>query len=493
MPGTARTHGGGEAVGTPSIVWFRQDLRLGDNPALAAACARGPVLPVFILDDEAEGRWPHGGASRWWLHHSLAALKASLKSRGSDLLFRIGRSEEILEALAEQTGASGVYWNDRYEPCARAQGQRVRERLEGRGLAVQSHPSHLLFEPEQVRNRQGGPFQVFGPFWRACVSRDVAAPKPAPRSLEAPRPWPDGPALGDLGLLPSIPWDAEIAATWTPGEEAGLKRLRAFLRKVDAYEADRDKLGEEGTSSLSPHLRFGEVSPRQVWEGIRRLGAPSGVFPPGPGARKFLAELGWREFAYHLLHHFPDTPEQPLREKFRAFPWAEDPDGRLFRAWSRGNTGYPLVDAGMRQLWRTGWMPNRVRMIAASFLVKHLRLPWQQGSRWFWDTLVDADLASNTLGWQWIAGSGADASPYFRIFSPVLQAEKFDSDGSYVKRWVPELSALPKPFLHRPWEAPLDVLHGARVRLGETYPERVVEHAAARDAALAAYRSLAAP
>jgi len=477
-----------------TMVWFRRDLRLHDNPALAAALRRGgPVLPVFILDDAAEGAWPAGGAARWWRHHALVRLGESLRARGSRLLLARGDSGQVLRELMRQCGATAVYWNRRYEPAIIARDTRLKAEWGAAGVEARSFNSALLFEPQDVRNKAGGPFQVFTPFWRHCLSLPVEPPVRLPAgAFPAPSRWPGSLEPGELRLLPRTGWDAGLAEAWQPGEAAGLKRLRKFAAgAMGGYAERRDLPGQDGTSALSPYLQGGELGPRQVWAEVAALSKASGVFPVNRGAQVFLTEIGWREFAYHLLYHFPSTPEEPLRREFAAFPWRED---KLQRdAWRKGRTGYPIVDAGMRQLWRTGWMHNRVRMIVASFLVKHLRLSWREGAAWFWDTLVDADLASNTLGWQWTSGCGADAAPYFRIFNPVLQGEKFDPDGSYVRRWVPELGRVPVEFIHRPWEAPRLMLAGAGVTLGREYPAPVVDHAQARAAALAALQSIRGP
>ncbi|MBL9209013.1 MAG: deoxyribodipyrimidine photo-lyase [Opitutaceae bacterium] len=478
---------------TPTLLWFRQDLRLQDNPALRAALERGgPVVPVFVLDDAAEGRWAPGGASRWWLHHALAALDAGLREKGSRLILARGDTATVLRALLAETRAGAVYWNRRYEPAAIARDTRLKADFLAAGLEAKSFNAALLHEPQTIANKQGGPFQVFTPYWRHCLTLPVTPPwKPAAAALPAPARWPKSVPLDALELLPRIPWAGGLQERWTPGEAGAAKRLRAFVSAaMDTYADRRNLPGVTGTSLLSPHLHFGEIGPRQIWAAVAATARESGVFPPSKGAGVFLSEVGWREFAHHLLYHFPHTPEQPLREDFARFPWADDPRGLKLRAWQRGRTGYPIVDAGMRELWHTGWMHNRVRMIVGSFLVKHLRLPWQQGAAWFWDTLVDVDLAANTLGWQWTAGCGADAAPYFRVFAPVLQGRKFDAEGDYVRRWVPELARLPVEFLHAPWEAPGDVLAAAGVRLGETYPQPIVDHAAARAEALAAFKKL---
>jgi deoxyribodipyrimidine photo-lyase len=476
---------------SPTLLWFRQDLRLADNPALEAALARGgPVIPVYIQDDAGEGRWAAGGAARWWLHHSLAALDGALRERGSRLIFSRGDSALVLAELVQAAGAGAVYWNRRYEPAVIARDKGIKAGLAARGLEVKSFNGALLFEPQTIANKQGGPFQVFTPFWRHCLALPVAEPvRLKAKVFPGPVRWPAGLMLGELGLEPAIRWDAGLKQAWQPGEAAARLRLKVFAAQaLDNYSDERNRPDLDGSSRLSPHLHFGEVGPRQVWAAVAARSRESGVFPPSNGARVFLAEIGWREFAHHLLYHFPHTAGAPLREEFARFPWAEDPGEVKLKTWQRGLTGYPIVDAGMRQLWGTGWMHNRVRMIAASFLVKHLRLPWTVGAAWFWDTLVDADLASNTLGWQWTAGCGADAAPYFRVFAPVLQGTKFDPNGDYVRRWVPELGKLPAKFIHCPWEASSAELDAAGVELGANYPRPMVEHGAARAAALEAWQ-----
>lgn len=465
---------------TPVIVWFRRDLRLQDNPALLAACrAGGPVLPVFIWAPREEKAWVPGAVSRWWLHHSLASLDASLAARGSRLVVLAGDSADALLRLARKTGARTVFWNRLYEPALAKRDAQVGRALVAEGVVCEDFGSALLFEPSEIRNRQGKPFQVFTPFWRECVNRDAPArPLPPPSSVPAPTRWPASLPLGDRELLPRIGWAGGIAKTWTPGEASALRQLRAFAAKaVGAYPKSRNCPSVSGTSRLSPHLHHGEISPRQVWAAV----------DVGKGA-EFLRQLGWREFSHHLLVHFPSTPSKPLRPEFASFPWKRDPAS--LRLWQEGRTGYPIVDAGMRELWQTGWMHNRVRMIAASFLVKDLLQPWQDGAAWFWDTLVDADLANNTMGWQWTAGCGADAAPYFRIFNPVLQGEKFDPDGAYVAAWLPELARLPARWIHKPWLAPSPVLSAAGVAIGRHYPPPLVDHGAARDAALEAYSAM---
>jgi len=478
-----------------SLLWFRRDLRLEDNAALAAALSAGEsVIPVYVFDPADEGDWPLGAASRWWLHHSLTALDDALRARGSRLILAEGSAAEVLVALARKSEAGTLRWNRRYEPGARANEAKVQAASGAAGLKAESANSALLFEPSAIRNRSGGPFQVFSPFWRTCLVLPVAEPVKLRRGpFPAVKRWPASRPLRQFKLLPSIPWDAGFKPVWQPGEAGAHRRLKRFVAgPIADYARTRNLPAVDGTSRLSPWLTWGELGPRQVWAAVRRRGRHSGVFPASQGDQTYLNEIGWREFAYHLLYHFPTTPRQPLRADFARFPWAADPRGTHWRAWHRGQTGYPIVDAGLRQLWATGWMHNRVRMIVASFLVKHLRLPWNRGAEWFWDTLVDADLANNTLNWQWSAGCGADAAPYFRIFAPVLQGRKFDPSGEYVRRWVPELKSLSAGDIHAPWEADPAALRSAGVVLGIHYSRPVVDHAEARAAALAALRQLRA-
>ena len=462
----------------PVIVWFRDDLRLADNPALSAA-ARGPVVCLYVLD-EKNARAP-GGAARWWLAGSLRALDLDLQRFGNRLVLRRGEPAQIVPALAAEIGASAVHWNRRYERRAVKADEQAAGALRQRGVEVKTFHANLLREPSP----DSQPPRVFTPFWRrVCAGQAPREPLPAPARLAAP-PQIASERLDDWRLEPAKPdWAKEMRATWPRGEGAAKLRLEEFLDgRIAGYASRRERPGEEGTSQLSPHLRFGEISPFQVWHAATFAAANEPSL--GRDVEKFLAELGWREFCYHLLHGHPDLANRNLQEKFDAFPWRDD--ATALAAWQQGRTGYPIVDAGMRQLWRTGWMHNRVRMVVASFLVKHLLLDWRAGERWFWDTLVDADPANNPAGWQWVAGCGADAAPYFRIFNPVLQGEKFDADGRYVREHVPELSGLPDDLIHKPWDAPPLTLQAASVKLGETYPRPIVEHAAARQRALAAF------
>ena len=460
----------------PVLLWLRRELRLTDNPALRAALATGrPVIPVFVLDDETPGAWAPGGASRWWLHHSLAALGTDLVRLGAPLVLRRGRLDFEIARLVAETGAVEVHAGTPTEPWARAAYRAVIDAIAPAKLRCTM--TALLHHPDEIRTQAGTPYGVFTPFGRAVRAHGpIALPEPAPADI------PGGAAvasdaLESWGLLPAAPdWAGGLRAAWSPGEAGAQARLREFVAEgVEQYRARRDLPGTDGTSRLSPFFAWGEISPRQVWHA-------------SAACEKFRDEVLWREFAAHLLWHNPALPDAPLRRKFAAMPWRDDAAG--LRAWQRGQTGIPIVDAGMRQLWQTGWMHNRVRMIVASFLVKHLMLPWQAGEAWFWDTLVDADLAQNAASWQWVAGSGADAAPYFRVFNPVLQGRKFDPDGAYVRRYVPELALLPDSVIHAPWEAPALVREAAGIRLGATYPAPVVELAAGRDRALQAFAAL---
>lgn len=466
----------------PTLIWLRQDLRLADHPALAAATA--PAVVAFVLDPD--GPWQPGSAARWWLHHSLAALATDVACRGGRLILLKGSAVEEIPRLAQALGAQAVYWNRHWEPGEPARETALADRLRDLGIATRAFSADLLFEPGMVRTKDGTPFRVFTPFWRAALTLPPPPPPlPAPNILAAPPAHcANEVALGDLALLPTIAWYQGMAASWTPGEAGAKARLARFLdQSLTGYAAERDFPHRPATSMLSPHLAFGEISPRQIWHAVHS-------YPPGTGADTFLKEMGWREFSHSLMAAHPTLTHQPLAREFQSFPWADDP--AAMRAWTQGQTGYPIVDAGMRQLWHTGWMHNRVRMIVGSFLVKDLLLPWQQGERWFHDTLVDANVANNAASWQWIAGCGADAAPYFRVFNPVLQGQKFDPNGQYVRQWLPELADLPDQFIHRPWEAPPVILAGAGIRLGRTYPAPLVDHAEARKRALAAYQSIKA-
>ncbi len=471
------------------IVWFHRDLRLSDHPALHAAAETGkPVIPVYILDDETPGDWKLGGASRWWLAQSLRSLAADLARLGSRLILRRGRADEVLPEIARETGAGALHFTRGYEPFQRALEDRLQTVTGEAGVACRRFAGHVIFEPDRLFNKAGEPFRVYSPFFRAASAQGASRrPLPAPGRLPPPQRWPRSDSLESWRLEPAKPdWAGGLRAAWTCGETAAHARLHNFLEgMLPRYAALRNEPGTDGTSRLSPHLAFGEISPNQIWHAV--LAEAEKARKPTLG-ETYLKEIAWREFSYHLLFHFPHLPEEPFRPEFAGFPWTTN--AARLAAWQKGRTGYPIVDAGMRQLWHTGWMHNRVRMITASFLIKHLLVHWKTGEEWFWDTLVDADLANNAASWQWVAGSGADAAPYFRIFNPFLQGEKFDPRGEYVRQWVPELARLPDAFVHRPWEAPELVLREAGIRLGETYPEPIVDHGKARERALAAFEAI---
>jgi deoxyribodipyrimidine photo-lyase len=459
-------------MGAGTLLWLRQDLRLRDNTALRAAAARGlPVIPLYIWSPEEEGGWPPGAASRWWLHESLQSLESALKRNGSRLILRVGPALDALCALIGETGADAVYWGRRYEPAAQAVSHEIRQRLRQRGIDARGFNNSLLAEPAEFLNQAGKPYQVYTPFMRAMLKNiDPPAPEGIPRTLKAPKRWPVSLPLDALELKPRSRWYTRMATTWRPGEEGAMRRLKNFVgTRLSRYQRARDLPAIAGTSGLSPPLHFGEIGPRQVWHALK-----------GQRHRtEFLRELIWREFGYHLLHHFPRTPTEPLREQFAHFPWRRQLQG--LASWQRGQTGIPMVDAGMRELWATGVMHNRVRMIAGSFLVKNLLLSWQEGARWFWETLVDADLASNTLNWQWVAGCGADAAPYFRIFNPVLQGRRFDPAGEYVRRWISPLASVDGKQVHSPWLA---------ATAPKGYPAPRIDLSESRQAALDAYQAM---
>ena len=477
---------------TPALVWFRNDLRLTDSPALRAAeRSERPLIALYILEEGDGGPRAFGAAGRWWLHGALASLRSGLAEAGCELILRRGMAAEVLEGLKAETDFAELFWTRRYEAGGIAVDRAIKTAFTERGVTVHSFNGSLLYEPWTVKSAAGGPFKVFSAFWRAARAAPTAAvpaPAPAPTSIASYRAELASDDLEDWGLTPHAPdWAGGLRDNWTPSEPAAHARLKAFLdHGLDGYADGRDRPDRPSTSRLSPYLRFGQISPGQiVCAAQERL--QSGRAKERDAA-KFLSELGWREFSYHLLYHFPDLGEANFQPKFDAFPWRDDP--AALAAWQQGRTGYPIVDAGLRELWHTGWMHNRVRMVAASFLIKHLMTDWRQGEAWFWDTLVDADAANNAASWQWVAGSGADAAPYFRIFNPILQGKKFDPKGAYVRAWVPELAGLPDAHIHAPWEAPQSVLQQAGVCLGTTYPNPIVDHGMGRERALAAFKAL---
>ncbi|PPF80745.1 deoxyribodipyrimidine photolyase [Subtercola sp. Z020] len=438
-------------MASPSIVWFRDDLRVADHPALHAAAERGePIVCVYILDEQTDysdtavfsedtpGVRPYGGAAKWWLHHSLTALAGELDARGLTLTFRSGPAADVIADLQRETDAGAVYWNRRYGLTERELDASIKARLKDDGVEARSFQANLLFEPWTLQTGQGQPYKVFTPFWRACLGAPTPRhPLPAPSAGHvdglAGTGAPSSENLADWHFLPTRPdWAGGLRDTWTPGEKAAHAELGGFEKEgLGDYQRERDFPAQDATSRMSPRLRHGEMSPFQVWHGVRDASSKE-------GAASFLRELGWREFAYHLLYHWPKLGTENMRPAFNAFPW-NDPDPEVLGRWQQGQTGIPIVDAGMRELWQTGVMHNRIRMVTASFLVKNLLLDWRLGEAWFWDTLVDADPASNTMNWQWVAGSGVDAAPYFRVFNPELQAKKFDPNGEYIRQYVPEV------------------------------------------------------
>jgi deoxyribodipyrimidine photo-lyase len=478
--------------GPPILLWFRLDLRLSDNPALSAAIELGrPIIPIYISDDAAADEWSPGGASRWWLHSSLTALASAIEERGNRLILRTGSAATTIHELLSETGATSVYWNRRYEPWATKRDKEIKSALKGKGIEVRSFNAGLLREPWTISTQKGAPYTVFTPFWKSLrVLREPVQLKLAPTRIPMPTIFTQSDELKAWELLPTTPdWAGGLWRTWKPGEEAAQALLNEFTGcAVFDYQNNRNLPGVSGTSRLSPHLHFGEIGPRQVWNAVvTSYPAQAGSLIPR-GVETYLSEIAWREFSYHLLFHFPQLPSIPLRAEFSNFQWKNDPND--LSAWQRGATGYPIVDAGMRELWTTGWMHNRVRMVVASFLIKDLLIDWRIGEKWFWDTLVDADLASNSASWQWVAGCGADAAPYFRIFNPIIQASKFDPNGSYVRKWVPELAKLPDRLIHVPWMANPIELSAAEVDLGRDYPMPIVNHLIARNRALERYKAI---
>lgn len=465
-----------------ALLWFRQDLRINDNPALAAACQCEEILAVYILDpDDAV---PMGSAQRWWLHHSLQALSDDLKAKGLQLTLFQARAEDCIQKLVQQHGIELVLWNRCYEPPYIARDKRIKSWLYDQGIGAHSFNASLLMEPWEVQNKNKSYFKVFTPFWRQC-RQQIKLPEAIvinqwPKAITS-----ESESLADWKLCPSKPdWASHFSRHWQPGSAGAEKRLETFLTEsLGDYKNARDFPAKKATSGLSPHLHFGELSLRQIWyevEHRRHTGTIS-----EHSIDTFLAELGWREFSYHLLYHFPQLPDTNFRSEFSEFPWHED--SHALQCWQRGQTGYPIVDAGMRELWKTGYMHNRVRMIVASFLTKDLLIDWRQGAKWFWNTLLDADLASNSANWQWVAGCGADAAPYFRIFNPVLQGEKFDPDGAYVRQYVPELTDVPAKWIHKPWQASSEQ---TGIVIGKDYPEPIVDHQKSRALALGYYHAM---
>ena len=459
-----------------TLLWFRSDLRLTDNSALSAAIEAGdPIIPVFIWSPEEFGKWPPGAASRWWLHQALESLQKDLAAQGLELILRLGKSPDALQQLIEETGATRVFWNRRYEQPLRDVDAEIKRTLRERGIQAESFNSSLLNEPHTIATGAGQPYKVYTPYWKNVKERTVqAVVKCDPEQAKPPQTWPQSEPLERLQLMPAVDWYNKMQDLWDISEAGAHVRLKRFLNeRVERYDTDRDRPDFDGTSALSPYLRWGQIGPRQVVAALKDASDTS-----LQGSFVYLKEIYWREFAYNVLYHFPHTPDKPLRPEYEDFPWEHDE--ATLRAWQKGLTGYPIVDAGMRQLWETGWMHNRVRMIVSSLLVKHMLQSWRSGALWFWDTLLDADLASNTLGWQWSGGCGADAAPYFRVFNPIIQGQKFDPGGAYVKRYVSELRDLPTPYIHEPWKAP------AALSRSTAYPDPIIDHRNGRERALAA-------
>lgn len=463
-----------------AIMWFRKDLRLYDNPAFTQS-AKGPVIPLFILDDKDP--YSQGSASKWWLYKSLTSLQKALNAYGLKLVLRRGDPLKILQEIISSHKVSRLYWNRCYDPYAIERDKKIKEFFKPQ-IECESFNASLLSEPWTLKTRGGAPYQVFTPYWNAL--KDLGSfckPLPLPLAIKGH----DEPVASDIleswNLRPTYPdWSQGFEKAWIPGEDEAQKKLSLFLENtIHTYHKSRDLPGQAGTSQMSPHLHWGEISARQIWHAALNR-------EPSEGMWTFLREIAWREFSYYTLYYFPDLPSQPLRKSFTSFPWVDDKEA--LQTWQKGMTGYPIIDAGMRQLWSIGWMHNRVRMITASFLIKNLLISWKEGAAWFYDTLVDADLANNSMNWQWVAGCGVDAAPYFRIFNPMLQGQKFDSEGKYIRRWVPELRLLPDKYIHNPWEAPVNILESAKVRLGRTYPYPIVDHKKSRVRALEAFKIL---
>ncbi|KIL50103.1 deoxyribodipyrimidine photo-lyase [Jeotgalibacillus alimentarius] len=458
-----------------AIVWIRKDLRLHDNPGLYHTAETGKVLPVYIFDEDDK----IGSAQKWFLHHALESFQKRLKSAGSELLILSGKPSEILPDIVEKYEADSIHWNRQYEPAVFNRDREIGESLHKNGISVNTYEGRLLLPPWDVKKNNGDPYKVFTPFYKALQKHDIPQALPAVKNIEpASFNKRDSLSLDDLKLLPEINWTSGMEKRWTPSEEAAVRRFNAFLdKKLKVYKSKRDFPSEEASSALSPYFALGLLSVRSVYHSIKKSAEAAG--------EPFIRQLVWRDFAYSLITHFPETKTDPMNEQFKSFKWMDESD--QLKAWKHGKTGFPIVDAGMRELWTTGYMHNRVRMITGSFLTKDLLIHWREGADWFDDTLVDADVANNVMGWQWVAGSGADASPFFRIFNPTTQSSKFDPNGEYIRQWIPELKHMPTKHIHDPSSAPDDVLEEAGVQIGRDYPEPIVDHKAARQRALDHY------
>lgn len=477
-----------------AIVWFRHDLRLADHPALHQALETGArIVPLYVHCPDEAAPWTPGAASRWWLHHSLASLAQSLAQSGNRLVIRRGNSLDVLTDVINETGARSIYVHELYEPALRRRDDAIAVALDRRGISFTRVNGNLLSRPGSIATNEGAPYRVFTPYWKRFL-KTWHSPEPLPAPVNIPGIDKELASLDveALSLLPDHPWQKKLQQHWQPGETQAQKVLAALDNEpVADYPEQRDRPAAPGTTRLSAHLHFGELSPRQVANRLEQVRSQYTGYGVSAGADTILRQLVWRDFAHQVLVHFPHTTDTPMNPRFESFPWQRD--DRLLGAWQRGVTGIPIVDAGMRELWQTGWMHNRVRMICASLLTKNMRIHWLEGARWFWDTLIDADLAQNTMNWQWVAGSGVDAAPYFRIFNPVTQGERFDSDGAYVRRWLPELAQLQNKWIHKPWQAPGSLLQSSGIALGEDYPLPVVDLGRSRDAALLTYRQLGKP
>lgn len=471
------------------IVWFRQDLRLSDNPALHAALkSKSPIIPFFCYTDNESTNWKPGAASRWWLHHSLSSLASDFAARGSRFVIRKGESLDTLQQLAKQVNAKEIYCNALYEPEQAKKDRIIQEALQKQGIEFHCFHGSLLLAPDQVQNQSGSPYRVFTPFYRYYLNSGFNTQcLPSPKSINAIPKEIKSEKIDTLKLLPEIRWYCDFETHWLPGETGALKNLKRFCKNhlID-YPLARDIPSINGTTSLSPHLHFGEISPRQVIAALYKMTQASSKAGLIKARDCVIRELIWRDFAHHILAHYPHTTDRPFSENFQQFPWKRS-DKKFLKAWQQGRTGIPVVDAGMRQLWKTGWMHNRVRMIVASLLAKNANLHWLNGARWFWDTLVDADLANNSMNWQWVAGCGVDAAPYFRIFNPVTQGKKFDPAGAYVRQWVPELINFPDRFIHDPWNAPDKLQNEVKIIIGKDYPYPVLDLSRTRKEILEIY------
>ncbi|MED2489163.1 deoxyribodipyrimidine photolyase [Bacillus thuringiensis] len=467
------------------IVMFQKDFRLYDNPALFEAVQSGEVLPVYVQDED----FLMGEASKWWLHHAVIDVKKQLEALGSTLIIRKGRTEEEILSLIEQLDITAVYWNICYDPDRLQSNQKMKMMLEDKGIICKEFNSHLLLEPWIIKKKDNTEYKVFTPFYNAFQKQVIPKPISKVQSIKWGSSLPASLSVSELHLLPTIPWTSHIESIWEPTEEGAYKTFKKFFSsKLASYSEGRDFPNQNAHSMLAPYLSFGQISVKLMYHYLINKSTERQCSLFEKQVNSFIRQLIWREFSYYLLYHYPFTVYKPLNKNFEHFPWNKEEE--LLRVWQKGETGYPFIDAGMRELWQTGFMHNRTRMAVASFLVKHLLIPWQEGAKWFMDTLLDADIANNTMGWQWVAGSGADASPYFRIFNPITQGEKFDKNGEYIRKWVTELRDIPNKYIHKPWEAPEHILQKANIKLGNTYPLPVVDHKAARERALCAYKSM---